>query len=123
MLNTERKIGNGNLTPENLIDEDFEAEIGQPAVNVESVEDEKDKVRKELHSKIDQYGIVTVCGSDHAGRPIIIISACNLPSKNDIEKQSGFFQNQQHFFDALLELVVKINIIFHSLCCLFLLDI
>jgi hypothetical protein len=106
MSNIERKIGNGNLTDENLIDEDFEAELGGPTVTtVEPVEDEKSKRMKELYQIIDQFGIVTVCGSDAAGRPVIIISACNLPNKNEIEKHKNFFKNQEQFFDVLLEYV------------------
>ena len=104
MSNIERKIGAGNLTDENLIDEDFEAELGGPIVApVEPVEDENSKKMKELYQIIDHFGIVTVCGSDAAGRPIIIISACNLPNKNEIDKHKSFFQSHDHFFDVLLE--------------------
>lgn len=105
MTLNDRKIGNGNLTPENFIEEDFEAEIGPQLNQIESVEDEKVNKLNELHKKIDQYGVVTVSGSDHAGRPVIILSACNIPNKIEIERQSNYFQNQQHFFDVLLEYV------------------
>ena len=101
--NVERKIGKGNLTDENLYEEDFEAELGSTIATVEHAEDERTKKLKELYQKIDEYGIVCICGSDQAGRPIIIVSACNLPNKAEIEKQKEFFQNQEHFFDILLE--------------------
>jgi hypothetical protein len=103
MIHVERKIGNGNLTPENLIDEDFEAELGPNMSHVESVEDERVKIKKEMYQKIDHCGIVSVSGSDKSGRMVIILAACNLPNKFEIEKLSTHFQNQQHFFEVLLE--------------------
>jgi hypothetical protein len=95
------------LTSDNLIDEDFEAELGTNSnlqtMNLGDVEVEKQ--RNDLKERIDRYGIVNVCGSDLSGRPIIILSACKLPDNEDILKDKEVFKSHQHFFDTLLELV------------------
>lgn len=104
-MGTDVKIGTGQLTSDNLIDEDFEAELAScPSVNPNLTEfvSEKDSKTMELRNQIDRYGIVNVCASDSNGRPIIVVSACNLPENEAILKE-GVFKSQLHFFDCLLE--------------------
>jgi hypothetical protein len=98
------KLGTGQFTVDNYIDEDFEAELGaQATVRSSDVETEKEKSHNELKEHIDSYGIVRVSGSDLAGRPVIILSASKLPDGDAVLRQTKFFQSHQHFFDLLLE--------------------
>ncbi|CAF0917889.1 unnamed protein product [Brachionus calyciflorus] len=102
----ESKIGNGQLTSDNLIDEDFEAELGhQSTLSPSLIDCETEKKSNDLKERIDRYGIVNICGSDLTGRPIIVISAYNLPDAEDIAKEKEYFNSHQHFFDVLLEVL------------------
>lgn len=105
MFLKDAKIGAGQLTSDNLIDEDYEAELGiQSSLsnNLLELNIEADTKRNELKEQIDKYGIVNVCGSDFTGRPIIVLSACKLPENDEIAKEQHF-KSHQHFFDCLLE--------------------
>ena len=87
-----------------MIDEDFEAELGTGGqVALESEKNELEIKADSLRERIDRFNIVNVCGTDLAGRPIIILAACNLPDEDIIVKEKEFFQSHQHFFDLLLE--------------------
>ena len=98
------KFGNGQFTSDNLIDEDYEAEL---CVNhnfpTSEVESDLEKRNNQLKERIDRYGIVNVCGTDKMGRSIIVISACKLPEAKVVAKDKEYFQNQQHFFEVLQE--------------------
>lgn len=92
------------MTSDNLIDEDYEAELGAHVTFSPSLIDaESEKKVNDLKERIDRYGIVNVCGTDLSGRPIIVISAVNLPNPDQISQEKEFFQNHQHFYDVLLE--------------------
>ena len=92
------------MTSDNLIDEDFEAELGNHATLTQSfIDSETEKKSNDLKERIDRYGIVNVCGSDLSGRPIITISAVNLPDADQIMHEKEFFNSHQHFYDVLLE--------------------
>ena len=105
----DQKLGNGQFTPESLIDEDFEAELGtQAALPPIVMETETDARMTALRERIDRFGIVKVCGSDPMGRHVIVISACKLPLNTEIlEKEKEYFNSHQHFFEVLLEVISK----------------
>ncbi len=97
------KLGTGQFTEDNLIDEDFEAELGTGQVTLVAEKNESERQEESLRERIDRFNIVNVCGTDLAGRPIIIINACNLPDVEVISKEKEYFRNHQQFFDVLLE--------------------
>lgn len=92
---------NSQFNPE-MIDEDFETELGHPQLH-EELPTEVESKQNKLKERIDCYAIVNVCGTDKMGRPIIVVSACKLPDIDEILKEKEFFQNHQHFFEVLLE--------------------
>ena len=92
---------NSQFNPE-MIDEDFEAELGHPQLH-EELPTEVESKQNKLKERIDCYSIVNVCGTDKMGRPIIVVSACKLPDIDEILKEKEFFQSHQHFFEVLLE--------------------
>lgn len=95
--------GNGQFASE-MIEEDFEAELGAQIVNQEDIAtSEIENKKNKLKEQIDRYAIINVCGTDKMGRPIIVVSACKLPDIHEISQEIEFFQNQQHFFETLLE--------------------
>lgn len=97
------------MTSDNLIDEDFEAELGTQSNLPQSLIDlDLEKKKNDLRDRIDRYGIVNVCGSDLSGRPIIVLSAAKLPDAEDLVHEKEFFNNHQHFFDVLLEYLFSI---------------
>jgi hypothetical protein len=102
-LKEEARLGTGQFTEDNLIDEDFEAELGAGQVTLMPEKNESEKQAESLRERLDRYNIVNVCGTDIAGRPIIILAACNLPDEVAISKEKEYFRNHQHFFDLLLE--------------------
>ena len=75
----------------------------------DTTEQETDKATAELKEHIARYDIVNVCGSDLTGRHIIVLSACNLPDNETLQKDI-LFKSHQHFFDTLLEYVVRFPI-------------
>lgn len=89
-----------------MIDEDFEAELGAPVNYQEELITSEIEIKKnKLKERIDRYSIVNVCGTDKTGRPIIVMSACKLPLVDEILKEKEFFKSQQHFFETLLEVL------------------
>ncbi|RNA02234.1 rho GTPase-activating 8 [Brachionus plicatilis] len=105
----ESKIGNSHLTSDNLIDEDYEAELGaHVSFSPSLIDAESEKKVNDLKERIDRYGIVNVCGTDLSGRPIIVLSAVNLPNADQISQEKEFFHSHQHFFDVLLEVLCGI---------------
>lgn len=97
--------GNSQFNPE-MIDEDFETELGHQQLQFqEELPTEVESKQNKLKERIDCYAIVNVCGTDKMGRPIIVVSACKLPDIDEILKEKEFFQNHQHFFEVLLEVV------------------
>ncbi|KAL4232466.1 Rho GTPase-activating protein 1 [Mactra antiquata] len=70
----------GSITPDGLIEEDFEEEIGQPID-----EDETDDLGD--YHDIARHGIIEVAGDDMYGRKVIVFSACKLPPKTDLNHQ------------------------------------
>ena len=103
------KLGTGQFTAENYIEEDFDAELGAHAT-IQSVlnDSDVDQSKNELKQKIDSYGIVNVSGSDLSGRPIIILAASKLPDAEAVLKESKYFNSHQHFFDLLLDFLSNI---------------
>ncbi|CAD5117130.1 DgyrCDS5938 [Dimorphilus gyrociliatus] len=67
----------GAITPDGLIDEDFEQELGSP----DHIENEEDGEFKD----ISKYGIVQLAGDDNFGRKIVVISACKLPPRSVLD--------------------------------------
>ncbi|XP_060555400.1 rho GTPase-activating protein 8-like isoform X3 [Ruditapes philippinarum] len=72
----------GSITPDGLIDEDFEEEIGQPI-------DEDEAEAGDYHD-IARHGIIEVAGDDVYGRKVIVFSACKLPPKTELNHQRLF---------------------------------
>ncbi|XP_052808782.1 rho GTPase-activating protein 1-like isoform X2 [Mya arenaria] len=70
--------GGGSITPDGLIEEDYEEEIGRP------IDEEEPPVDEEYHD-VARHGIIEVAGDDLYGRKIIIFSACKLPPKSDLD--------------------------------------
>jgi hypothetical protein len=104
-LEAKRKPEVPSLESGNFNDEDYEAALG----NVNNSEDTSigddptKKAEDETIRKIKSYGIVNVSGSDLSGRPVIILAACNIPGKQEIEREKKFFKSQQDFFDLLFK--------------------
>lgn len=99
----EAKFGTSQFTSDNLIDEDFEAEIGPAQVNLDTEKNDSELQAQSIRERIDRFNVVNVCGTDTAGRPIIVLAACNLPDEETIMKEKEFFKSHQQFFDLLLE--------------------
>ncbi|KAF5402420.1 Rho GTPase-activating protein 1 [Paragonimus heterotremus] len=76
LFNSER------MTPDGLIDEDFERELGS-AVRELSVQDVIDSDFPD----ISRLGILQVAGDDKLGRKAILFSACRLPAADLIDHQ------------------------------------
>lgn len=70
----------GSITPDGLIDEDFEEEIGKPI-------DEEEEAEKGDYHDIARHGIIEVAGDDVLGRKVIVFSACKLPPKTELNHQ------------------------------------
>lgn len=67
----------GAITPDGLIDEDFEKELGTPAEEEGPTE----------FSDVERFGVVEVAGDDLYGRKVIVFSACKLPSNQTFDHQ------------------------------------
>ncbi|BFZ24776.1 hypothetical protein BsWGS_27815 [Bradybaena similaris] len=81
----------GAITPDGLIDEDFEKELGTPA------EEEPQEF-----SDVERFGIVEVAGDDLYGRKVIVFSACKLPSNKTFDHQR-LLQYIRHTLDKYVE--------------------
>ncbi|XP_055887763.1 rho GTPase-activating protein 1-like isoform X3 [Biomphalaria glabrata] len=82
----------GAITPDGLIDEDFEKELGTPSEDDASGE----------FSDVEKFGIVEVAGDDLYGRKIIVISACKLPSNKGLD-HARLLQYIKHTLDKYVE--------------------
>lgn len=85
----------GAITPDGLIDEDFEEELGSP-----NLEDENDP---ELQFRdIAKYGIIQLAGDDTYGRKVVVVSACRLPPREELDHQK-FLRYLKHLLDQYVE--------------------
>ncbi|KAL8559494.1 hypothetical protein ACOMHN_037158 [Nucella lapillus] len=82
----------GAITPDGLIDEDFEAELGTPP---------EEDTQSEF-SDVERYGIVEVAGDDLYGRKVIVVSACKLPSNKAFDHQR-LLEYIKHTLDKYVE--------------------
>ncbi|KAK7483278.1 hypothetical protein BaRGS_00025445 [Batillaria attramentaria] len=82
----------GAITPDGLIDEDFEAELGTPP---------EEEAASEF-SDVERYGIVEVAGDDMYGRKVIVVSACKLPSNKSFDHQR-LLEYIKHTLDKYVE--------------------
>ncbi|XP_076444974.1 rho GTPase-activating protein 8-like isoform X3 [Babylonia areolata] len=82
----------GAITPDGLIDEDFEAELGTPP---------EEDAQSEF-SDVERYGIVEVAGDDLYGRKVIVVSACKLPSNKSFDHQR-LLEYIKHTLDKYVE--------------------
>lgn len=76
----EGQFRSGAITPDGLIDEDFEEELGSPS------EEDVNYPGSEFRD-IAKYGIIQVAGDDTWGRKVIVFSACRLPPSVDVDHQ------------------------------------
>ncbi|CAF0975201.1 unnamed protein product [Adineta steineri] len=91
----------GNITPDGIIDDDFESELGGHQTILHDTEDPDYNLIK----KIGEYGIVDLCGDDKFGRKVILCSACRLPHENRI--QNSEFKTIDKFYDCLLKYIIR----------------
>ncbi|CAI2733659.1 unnamed protein product [Schistosoma spindalis] len=78
----EHLFESGRMTPDGLIDEDFERELGCAAKEL-SVQDVIDSD----YPDISRLGVLQGAGDDKLGRKIIVFSACRLPAADLIDHQ------------------------------------
>ncbi|KAK3600400.1 hypothetical protein CHS0354_026630 [Potamilus streckersoni] len=67
----------GSITPDGLIDEDFEQEIGTRPDEEEDIDSE--------YQDISRLGIIEYVGDDVYGRKVIVFSSCKLPPKAELD--------------------------------------
>ncbi|XP_021340413.1 rho GTPase-activating protein 1-like isoform X2 [Mizuhopecten yessoensis] len=84
----------GSITPDGLIDEDFEKELGTPSDGEEEDEGE--------FQDVAQHNILEVAGDDVYGRKVIIFSSCKLPSSEKLDHQRLFLY-LKHTLDQYVE--------------------
>lgn len=63
---------------------------------------------------VAQYGIIEVSGSDLQGRPVIVVSACKLPS-NEVLDQGKFLRYLKHTLDKYVESDYSLVYLHHGL--------
>lgn len=85
----------GSITPDGLIDEDFEEEIGQP-VDEEATSDQGE------FGDIARHGIIEMAGDDVFGRKVIVFSACKLPPKTELD-HARLLEYMRHTLDQYVE--------------------
>ncbi|KAH8863023.1 Rho GTPase-activating protein [Schistosoma japonicum] len=78
----EQLFESGRMTPDGLIDEDFERELGCAAKEL-SVQDVIDSD----YPDISRLGVLQGAGDDKLGRKVIVFSACRLPASDLIDHQ------------------------------------
>lgn len=69
----------GAITPEGLIEDDFEKELGTPS-------DAEDNEESEFRD-VAQYRILEVAGDDTYGRKVIVFSSCRMPPSAQLDHQ------------------------------------
>nr|XP_022293060.1 rho GTPase-activating protein 8-like isoform X9 [Crassostrea virginica] len=89
----------GAITPDGLIDEDFEAEIGTPSLNNYFQDDEE---TDEEFQDIAEHKILEVAGDDLYGRKVIVFAACKLPPSAQIDHQR-LLEYMKHVLDQYVE--------------------
>ncbi|XP_046545805.1 uncharacterized protein LOC124255898 [Haliotis rubra] len=67
----------GAITPDGIIEEDFEKVLGTP---------QEEEAQSEF-SDVEKYGIIEVAGDDLWGRKVIVFSSCKLPSNKTFDHQ------------------------------------
>ncbi|XP_055954874.1 rho GTPase-activating protein 8 isoform X2 [Patella vulgata] len=82
----------GAITPDGLIDEDFEKELGN-SPDEETVSEFYD---------VERYGIIEVAGDDLYGRKVIVFSSCKLPSNKTFDHQR-LLEYIKHTLDKYVE--------------------
>ncbi|ESO84993.1 hypothetical protein LOTGIDRAFT_168254 [Lottia gigantea] len=82
----------GAITPDGLIDEDFEKELGTTP-DEETVSEFYD---------VERYGIIEVAGDDLFGRKVIVFSSCKLPSNKNFDHQR-LLEYIKHTLDKYVE--------------------
>ncbi|CAH1798595.1 unnamed protein product [Owenia fusiformis] len=87
----------GAITPDGLIDEDFEDELGSPCEEVVN-----DTSKESEFQDISRYSIVQVAGDDNYGRKVIVFSACRLPPCKDLDHQR-LLDYLKHTLDQYVE--------------------
>lgn len=97
----------GSITPDGLIDEDFEKELGSPN---EELEDEDGE-----YGDIAKYKIIEVAGDDQYGRKVIIFSSCRLPPSKDLNHQR-LLQYIKFTLDQYVENDYSLVYFHHGLC-------
>ena len=84
----------GAITPEGLIEDDFEKELGTPS-------DVEDSDESEFRD-VSQYRILEVAGDDSYGRKVIVFSACRMPPSTQLDHQR-LLQYLKHTLDQYVE--------------------
>lgn len=85
----------GAITPDGLIDEDFEEELGCP-------EDEDSNDPEQPYRDIAKFGIVQLAGDDPYGRKVIVFSSCRLPPREELDHQR-LLKYLKHTLDQYVE--------------------
>lgn len=97
----------GSITPDGLIDEDFEEEIGTPY-------DEDAEAESGDYGDISRHGIIEVAGDDVYGRKVIVFSACKLPPKDQLD-HNRLFEFLKLTLDQYVEMDYVIVYFHHGL--------
>ncbi|XP_013395550.1 rho GTPase-activating protein 1-like isoform X2 [Lingula anatina] len=86
-------LRSGAMTPDGLLDDDFEKELGM-----------QEEVREEDMPFYDvaQHRIVEIAGDDRYGRKVIVFSACRLPPSKDFNHER-LLQYLKHTLDQYVE--------------------
>ncbi|XP_067674547.1 rho GTPase-activating protein 8-like isoform X1 [Haliotis asinina] len=82
----------GAITPDGIIEEDFEKVLGTP---------QEEEAQSEF-SDVEKYGIIEVAGDDLWGRKVIVFSSCKLPSNKTFDHQR-LLQYIRHTLDQYVE--------------------
>ncbi|XP_052240817.1 rho GTPase-activating protein 8-like isoform X3 [Dreissena polymorpha] len=99
--------GGGSITPDGLIEEDYEEEIGRP------IDEELKEADGEYHD-IARHGIIEVVGDDIYGRKVIVFSACKLPPKTELD-HGRLLEFMKHTVDQYVEMDYVIVYFHHGL--------
>lgn len=84
----------GSITPDGLIDEDFEKELGTPS------DGEEDEIAE--FNDVAKYNIIEVAGDDTYGRKVIIFSSCKLPPSKELD-HNKLFLYMKHTLNQYVE--------------------
>ncbi|KAH9281255.1 Rho GTPase-activating protein 1 [Echinococcus granulosus] len=73
----------GRISPEQYVEEDFEAELGCPAAQEVTAQEALDVEYRD----IALLGVIQVAGDDRLGRKVVVFSACRLPPYDEVDYQ------------------------------------